>query len=121
MSLFQTAKVILVERTHLTQDALHIYVALTLFLGSCLAFGWKARDFKPLVLVASAALAGEALDLREATGPLDAGPIDESIKDLWNTMLVPTILLLLARYSRVFREPVYSGDQTEISDTPTGT
>ena len=47
MGLFQQSKLYLVENLHLARDALHIYVALIIFVGACLMFGWKARDWRP--------------------------------------------------------------------------
>ena len=44
MSALQTVKLWLVQHMHLAKDALHIYVALTLFFGSALLFGWRLRS-----------------------------------------------------------------------------
>lgn len=99
---FQQVKLWLVETLGLAKDALHIYVALLVFFGACLLFRWKAWQWKPWLCVLAAACAGEAWDLRDSfvrSEPLQYGA---SVTDLWNTMLVPTLLMLLARYSAVF-------------------
>lgn len=104
MSPFQHAKLALVDMTGLAKDALHIYVSLAVFFGACLIFRWKAWQWKPWLLVLLAALAGEALDLRDqyAIGcPFEWG---ESAKDFVNTAMVPTILMLSARLSGLFRK-----------------
>ena len=101
MSSYQQAKLYLVDNLHLAKDALHIYVALAAFFGSCLLFGWKVTQWRPLVAVACA---GEIWDLHDT---LAAGlPVDPAghAKDIANTMLVPAVIVLLARYSRVFRK-----------------
>ena len=102
MSVFQQTKAFLVDNLHLAKDALHIYVALIVFFGACLVFGWKAREWKPLLLVALVAVLGEAWDLRDrmvAGVELEAAP---HLKDLWNTMLAPAVIMLLARFTDVF-------------------
>ena len=65
MSLFHQAKLFLIDTTGLDKDALHIHVSLILYLGSCLAFRWKAKQWMPWLIVLLAALAGEALDIRD--------------------------------------------------------
>lgn len=102
MSALQQAKTFLVENLHLAKDALHIYVALLVFFGACLVFGWKARDWKPLLLVGFVALLGEAWDLRDRMVEGIAFEPEPHIKDLWNTMLAPAAIMLLARFTDVF-------------------
>jgi thiol:disulfide interchange protein len=102
MSALQQAKTFLVENLHLAKDALHIYVALIVFFGACLLFGWKARDWKPLAAVLLVALLGEAWDIRDRFVQDIRADYPAHIKDLWNTLLAPTAILLLARFSKVF-------------------
>lgn len=102
MTEFEALKLFLVDHTGLAKDALHIYVALAVYLGSCLIFRWKTRQWQPWCLVLLAALMGEAWDLLgalERGGPLQW---DATRKDLWNTMLVPTLLLVLSRTTTIF-------------------
>ncbi|MXP09659.1 hypothetical protein [Pseudoblastomonas halimionae] len=103
MSALQQAKTFLVENLHLAKDALHIYVALLVFFGACLVFGWKARDWKPLAAVVLVALFGEAWDMRDRMVQDIAPDYAAHLKDLWNTMLAPTAIVLLARFSNVFQ------------------
>ena len=118
MAPFQAIKTVLVEQTHLAKDALHIYVALGVFLGSCLVFGWKARQWRPWLLVLVIALIGEVIDVIDSIRDNDPVRPHANIKDLWNTMLAPTALMLLARFSTVFEAPAPSGDEAEIADPP---
>lgn len=103
MSAFQTVKLWLVENAHLGKDALHIYIGLALLLGSALVFRWPLRSFKPWLVVAVAALIGEAWDMidrgRMAIAQFPAG----NVKDVWNTLFWPTVLTLLARYTKLLR------------------
>lgn len=102
MDEFETLKIFLVSHTGLAKDALHIYVSLAIFLGSCLIFKWKTRQWQPWCLVLAAALAGEAWDLLSTVSRNGPPQWDESWKDLWNTILVPTMLLVLSRTTTIF-------------------
>ncbi len=103
MSQFQRAKLWLVDTLHLAKDALHIYVALAVFFGACLLFRWKAWQWKKWLCVLAAALAGEAWDLANSFSHGEPPGLAASLKDLWNTLLVPTLLVLMARHSPIFR------------------
>jgi hypothetical protein len=102
---FQQAKLWLGHTLHLEKDALHIYVALLVYLGTCLLFRWRAGQWKPWLCVLVAALAGEAWDLADSLRYDTPPDFGASLKDLWNTILVPTLLMVLARYSAVFSRP----------------
>jgi hypothetical protein len=103
MSPLQQAKLTLVEHLGLAKDALHIYVALIIFFGSCFLFKWKASQWKPWAAVLAAALLGEAWDLRDSLVYDTPVNLWGNWKDIWNTMLVPTVLMAIARYTRLFR------------------
>jgi len=103
MSPLQQTKLAIVEHLDLAKDALHIYIALTVFLGSCLLFKWKARQWKPWLAVLTVVLIGEAWDLRDSMVYDTPIKLTGNWKDIWNTMLVPTVLMLAARYSKAFR------------------
>ncbi|NNM76155.1 hypothetical protein HJG53_04430 [Sphingomonas sp. ID1715] len=103
MSPLQQVKWLLVDNLHLSKDALHIYVALTLFLGSALLLRWPLKSWRPWLLVLAAAVAGEAWDLRDSV--VYGTPIDlfANAKDVANTLFWPTVLMLLARRTRVLK------------------
>ncbi|WP_114520096.1 hypothetical protein [Altererythrobacter sp. ZODW24] len=104
MSALQAVKTVLVDNLDLTKDALHIYVALIVFFGCCLLFKWKAHQWKPWLAVLAVAAIGEAWDIRDNWVYDRPIVLAWNFKDLWNTMLAPTIIMLLARYTRVFRK-----------------
>ena len=117
MSGFEQAKLALVQFTGLERDALHIYVSLIVFFGSCLLLRWKAWQIRPVLMVVLAALTGEVLDLayqHEQAMPLLWA---ESAKDMVNTCMVPTILMLATRLSGVFRRQNTS--ETVSEEEPT--
>lgn len=103
MSPLQQTKLLLVEHLSLAKDALHIYVALTVFLGTCLLLRWKVAQWKPWLAVLAVAVIGETWDLRDSLVYHTRIDLWGNWKDLWNTMLVPTVLMLAARHTRVFR------------------
>ncbi len=101
-SALQSVKLWLVGHVGLAKDALHIYVALTLFLGAALLFGWRVSSWKPWLVVLAAALAGEAWDIRDSLAyrtPLD---LWSNWHDIWNTLFWPTAIMLIARTTRLF-------------------
>lgn len=117
MSPLQQVKHEIVVHTMLAKDALHIYVALVILFTSCALFRWRLTQFKPWLLVMLVAVIGEIWDIRDSIKSNDPLHFEENIKDIWNTMLVPTILLLAARYTKVFRPrdeaPTEAADEEE--------
>ena len=97
----QAVKWWIVQHTDLAKDALHIYVALALFFGTALVFAWKPSSWKPWSVVAAAAIAGEAWDLRDSV--VYQTPIDLSANwhDIWNSLFWPSAIVLIARYTRL--------------------
>ncbi|CAN5478581.1 hypothetical protein BH09PSE4_BH09PSE4_04170 [soil metagenome] len=103
MSGLQTVKFWLVHHVGLAKDALHIYVALILFLGSAMLFKWGLKSWKPWAVVLAAALLGEAWDVRDTIAYGQPVHLWANWHDIWNTMFWPSVLMLLARYSALFR------------------
>jgi hypothetical protein len=104
MSPLQQTKHFIAGHLGLAKDALHIYVALLVFLAACLLFKWKAADWKPWMAVFAVALLGEAWDLRDNMIYHTDVNLPANMHDIWNTMLVPTILMFAARYTPAFRK-----------------
>lgn len=88
-----------VATTGLGKDALHIHVSLLVLLGSALLLRRPLSAALPWLATLFVALAGEALDYL-ARGP-GASWMDAAMHDLLNTMLWPTVLVALARFSRL--------------------
>lgn len=110
MSNFEALKFLLITLTGLAKDALHIYIALAIFLGSCLIFGWKARQWRPWLLVLAVAITGEVWDILRALELGQKPGLQGNWQDIWNAMLIPTALLVLSRYSSIFaKDPAVSG------------
>ena len=97
----QAVKLWLVQHVHLAKDALHIYVALILLFGSALLFGWRLASWRPWLLVAAVAVAGEVWDVRDSVTYGTPVVLSANVHDLWNTLFWPSVILLLARRTRV--------------------
>ena len=102
-SLFQAAKLWLVGSTGLAKDALHVHIALALFLGSALLMRWPLRSWKPWLVVLTAAIAGEAWDIWDTIGAGRAILPAANWQDVWNAMVWPSAILLLARTTKLFQ------------------
>ena len=103
----------------LDMDALHIHAGLLVQLLAALLLRRSLSSLWPWLVVLAATLANEAYDLHFETWPEPdrARQLAEGVKDLLNTMLMPTILLLLARYAPrliIGRAPV-SRDSAELA------
>lgn len=83
----------------LERDALHIHLALLIYILVAVLFRRSRHSLVPWLAVFGVALANEAHDLwlDQSGGP--AWMMGESLKDLWNTMMWPTVLMLVGRYT----------------------
>ena len=116
---WQTAKEAIRIHANLSQDALHIYAALLIFIAACLVFRWKPREWKPWLLVFAVQCANEFFDMRNSIADDGVIYIWGNLKDMLNTMIAPTLLMLTARYSQMFGSEVSvednsSGDEPEV-------
>lgn len=105
-SAFQAIKLAIVGFTGLSKDALHVHVGMAMFLIVCaLQRRWPA-SLLPATAVLVAALAGEALDLRDDLQGLGYWRWDASLHDVFNTTFWPVMLTWL---SRAFSSPRRDG------------
>ena len=84
--------------TELERDALHIYAAILLQIGSAAVLRRSLASPWPWLVVLAAALGNEWLDIYR-DDLFEDWEQGAAIHDLWNTMLVPTILALLVRFA----------------------
>ena len=118
MSALQDVKLLIVEHVDLAKDALHVYVALVVFIGACWLFRWRPSSIKPWLVVLAVAVIGEIWDYRDTLAREDPVFFEFYIKDLWNTMLAPTILLVTARFTTVFGENPKATETIPDNETP---
>ena len=91
--------------TELERDALHIYASILLQIGAAALLRKSLASPLPWLAVLAAALLNESLDIwRDSL--FEEWERKAALHDLWNTMLVPTILALLVRFApRLFTRP----------------
>lgn len=84
--------------TELDRDALHIYAAVLIQLVSAALFRRTLASPWPWLVVLAFALGNEWLDVYR-DNLLEEWEKAAALHDLWNTMLLPTLLLLVVRFA----------------------
>ena len=80
------------------KDALHIYVAFAIQMVAAAAFKKPLSSWIPWACVLAAELLNEFLDIALGSEPrVQSWQVFGAIHDIANTMLLPTLLLLLCR------------------------
>lgn len=101
--------------TDLERDALHIYAALIAQVGSALILRRSLAHWAPWLFVLLLALANEVLDMY-GDSLVEQWEHDAALHDMWNTMLLPSLLLLLARFAPgLIRRPAPPAETNEGS------
>ena len=95
---WQHIKDVIALWTDLERDALHIYAALLVQLASAWIFRRRLAHWLPWACVLAFAVGNELLDTL-GDDRIEQWELDAGLHDLWNTMLLPTWLLLLARFA----------------------
>jgi hypothetical protein len=83
----------------LDMDALHVHVGVLAQVAVAVLLRKRLSSPWPWLAVAAAAFANEAYDFQYEIWPTRWQQFLESVKDVWNTMILPTVILLLARYA----------------------
>jgi hypothetical protein len=82
----------------LNMDALHVHAGILLLVAAALVLRRPLSSPWPWLVVLAAELANEYYDLRFEIWPTRGQQFAEGAKDVWNTMLLPTALLIAARW-----------------------
>jgi hypothetical protein len=85
--------------THLHEDALHIYAAVGIQLAVAFVLRRSLASFLPWLSVLAVLVLNEVIDLTEPGRAVEEWQVLGGLQDLWNTMAVPTLLLLIARFA----------------------
>lgn len=102
VSSFHTTKLLVMEVTGLSKDALHVYVGLIVFFATAVLLKRSLADWRPIAMVLLASLAGELWDIVIAFA-LNETMWADSWKDLLNTLFWPAAIFVLARRTTVLR------------------
>ena len=87
--------------TGLSRDALQVYVGLAVCLATLAVT--SIRSWKPWIAVLVVACVGELLNLRDAVGASTPWHWRSALHGLCNELFWPTVVLLLARFTRLWR------------------
>lgn len=104
--MLNSLKTDLAQVLDLSKDALHVHLGLLIMLLAVIVLRKSPASFVPWLCVLVLQLLNEVLDLLHwHGGELGFSALGAlgGVKDIINTMLWPTIILLLARYTRVLR------------------
>lgn len=102
-SLVQALKLDIVAMTGLSKDALHVYFGLIVWLLAAALRRKSIATIQPWFMVLLAALVVEAFDAFDDWRSLGRWRMGASVHDIVNTLVWPTVLALLARYTRLLR------------------
>ena len=86
----------------LHMDALHIHAGIACQLAAALILRQPLGSVRPWMVVAVAVVINEIYDIRYEVWPNRDDQLGEGVKDVWNTLLLPTLLMLLARFAPQF-------------------
>src|SRR5476649_1210190 len=101
----QAIKLAIVSATGLSKDALHVYVGLFVFLAAALVLRRPLRSPLPWLSAFMVAALGEIVDMRDDISSLGYWRWANSAHDIVNTIFWPTVLLCVARFTRLLEAP----------------
>ena len=86
--------------TGLDRDSLHIYAGVGVQLVIAFILRRSLASWVPWFFALVAALANEYYDYNMVLDSLNNASIyfDEAVRDIWNTLLLPSLLLMIARF-----------------------
>lgn len=95
---WQQLKLVVMGLTGLERDALHIYTSVAIQLAAALLGRRRLGDWLPWLVVLGFALLGEVGDVVVEVWPDSELQAGKALHDIVNTMVMPSILLLLSRW-----------------------
>ena len=110
-------KVWLSAASGLDMDALHVHAGVLCQIVVALLLRKRLSSPWPLLAVAAILIANEIYDYRHEVWPDRSMQQAEAVRDFWNTLLLPTLLLLVARYVPcLFQASAAKPDEPSVSD-----
>jgi hypothetical protein len=102
-SFVQSLKLDIVGLTGLSKDALHVYLGIGVWLLAAALFRRSITTLRPWLAVLVVACVIESFDAFDDWVQLGRWRYMASLHDIVNTMFWPTVLALLARYTRLLK------------------
>ena len=102
-SFVQSLKLDIVAFTGLSKDALHVYLGIGVWLLAAALFRRSITTLRPWLAVLVVACIVEGFDAFDDWVQLGRWRWRASLHDVVNTMFWPTVLALLARYTRLLK------------------
>jgi hypothetical protein len=102
---FQQWKTEMIDVTGLAKDALHIHIGLLVFILVRLVWRGRGGWIVAWLVALAFALGGEWLDIRAEEAASALQPDPAHWHDVWNTMLWPTIFLVVGRWLQPQAKP----------------
>lgn len=93
------AKLVIERSATVSSDAMHVIAGVMLQILGALIFRRPLSSWRPWLLVAILTLFNETVDLWAERWPVIAMQVGEGLKDLFLTLLLPTVLMLAFRLS----------------------
>lgn len=95
---WDSIKAVIEAVTGLDRDALHIYAAFLIQIAAAAFLRRPLANLLPWICVLAFAIGNELLDIYSDT-LVEEWELKGGAHDLWNTMIIPTALLLLLRFA----------------------
>jgi hypothetical protein len=102
-SFVQSLKLDIVGFTGLSKDALHVYLGLAVWLLAAAVFRRSITSLRRWLVVLIVAAGIECFDAYDDWVDLGHWRYRASLHDMLNTMFWPTVLALLARFTRLLK------------------
>lgn len=101
VSALQSIKLSIMQLTHLSRDALHVYAGMAVFLLTAAVLRKNLKSPIPWLAVLALACGMEVLDAIDAMRSYGHWWARASAHDIVNTAFWPTIVFVLARWTKV--------------------
>lgn len=117
MSIWYQVKLLIEHASGVSMDALHVLVGVGLQLAFALLFRTPIKSWRPWLFVLALLLLNEASDLWVEQWPQPGMQYGEGLKDVGLTMILPTLLMILARLKReIFDDSADHAQSGKIDD-----
>lgn len=124
--MLNSLKTMLSETIGLSKDALHVHLGLFVFLVAVVLLRASPGSWIPWLVLLAFEVLNEVVDLLHEHGGVRALDFVEAAKDIINTMLWPTLVVLFVRYrsrrseSRAATDETVSRSLTRQREVPPG-